>query len=168
MPSNYIFLFGLMKIIKGIFSLLWRLWFALCFVIPFIALLPVTIFMTLSPKFYPVLYFFLHRISICMMYARAKFPKVNKQNKLDPKKQYLLCSNHTSTIDIPMMFLSKKPIAFIGKASISKYPIFGYYYKRFNVLVNRASLRNSYAAFEQAGQKIKDGQNMVIFPEGAL
>jgi len=56
----------------------------------------------------------------------------------------------------------------MGKASISKYPIFGYYYKRFNVLVNRTSLRNSFAAFEQAGQKIKDGQNMVIFPEGGI
>ncbi|MBF45615.1 MAG: hypothetical protein CMD38_05010 [Flavobacteriales bacterium] len=158
-----------MKIIKGILSLFWRLWFALCFAIPFIVLLPITIFMTLSPKFYPVLYFFLHRISKFMIYASGIFPKINKEHKLDPRKQYLFCSNHTSTIDIPMMFfLSKKPISFIGKESISKYPIFGYYYKRFNVLVNRASLRNSYAAFEKAGQKIKAGQNMVIFPEGGI
>ena len=104
-----------------------------------------------------------------MIYASGIFPKINKEHKLDPRKQYLFCSNHTSTIDIPMMFfLSKKPISFIGKESISKYPIFGYYYKRFNVLVNRASLRNSYAAFEKAGQKIKAGQNMVIFPEGGI
>ena len=158
-----------MKIIKGILSLLWRLWFTLTFAIPFLALLPITIFMTISPKFYPALYFFLHRISKIMMYASGIFPKIKKDYKLDPRKQYLFCSNHTSTLDIPMMFfLSKKPIAFIGKESISKYPIFGYYYKRFNVLINRASLRNSYAAFEEAGQKMKEGQNMVIFPEGGI
>ena len=104
-----------------------------------------------------------------MIYASGIYPTIRKEYKLNPKKQYLFCSNHSSTLDIPMMFfLSKKPIAFIGKESISKYPIFGYYYKRFNVLVNRASLRNSYAAFEEAGQKIKEGQNMVIFPEGGI
>jgi 1-acyl-sn-glycerol-3-phosphate acyltransferase len=158
-----------MKIFKGILSLLWRLWFALTFAVPFLALLPITLFMTLSPKYYPALYFFLHRQSKFMMYASGIFPEVKKDYKLNPKKQYLFCSNHTSTLDIPMMFfLSKKPISFIGKESLSKYPIFGYYYKRFNVLINRKSLRNSYQAFEEAGQRIKEGQNMVIFPEGGI
>ena len=93
-----------MKIIKGILSLLWRLWFALCFAIPFLVLLPITIFMTLSPKFYPVLYFFLHRISKFMMYASGIFPKVNKEaNKTLTGKakgttlaaQYSINSNRT-------------------------------------------------------------------------
>lgn len=158
-----------MKIIQSALSLLWRFWFLLTFAIPFLALLPFTIFMTLSPKFYPLLYFFLHRISKFMMYASGIFPIIKKEHKLDPKKQYLLLSNHGSTLDIPMMFfISKKPIAFIGKESLVKLPIFGYYYKRFNVLVNRASLRNSYQAFEQAGEKIRAGQNMVIYPEGGI
>lgn len=104
-----------------------------------------------------------------MLYLSGIIPVVNKESKLDPKKQYLFISNHTSTLDIPMMFfLSKKPLSFIGKESLAKWPVFGYYYRRFNVLVNRASLRNSYQAFEQAGQKIKEGQNMVIFPEGGI
>ena len=103
------------------------------------------------------------------MYASGIIPIIKKEHKLDPKKQYLLFSNHGSTLDIPMMFfISKKPIAFIGKESLVKLPIFGFYYKRFNVLVNRASLRNSYQAFEEAGQKIRDGQNMVIYPEGGI
>jgi len=158
-----------MKILHSALSLLWRLWFLLTFAIPFLLLLPITIFMTLRPNYYPALYFFLHRISKFMMYASGIFPIVKKEHKLDPKKQYLLLSNHGSTLDIPMMFfLSKKPISFIGKESLVKFPIFGYYYKRFNVLVNRTSLRNSYQAFEQAGEKIKAGQNMVIYPEGGI
>lgn len=103
------------------------------------------------------------------MYASGIIPKIKKEHPLDPKVQYLFISNHSSTLDIPMMFfLSKKPISFMGKSSLAKLPIFGYYYKRFNVLVNRASLRNSYQAFEQAGIKIKSGQNMVIYPEGGI
>ena len=92
-----------------------------------------------------------------------------KENKLDPKKQYILCSNHPSTLDIVMMFaLSKKPISFIGKHSLSKIPIFGYYYKSFNVLVDRSNLRNSYLAYQEAGKKLTQGQNMVIYPEGGI
>ena len=104
-----------------------------------------------------------------MLYASGIFPKIKKENKLDPKKQYILCSNHPSTLDIVMMFaLSKKPVSFIGKDSLSKIPIFGYYYKSFNVLVDRSNLRNSYLAYQEAGKKLTQGQNMVIYPEGGI
>ena len=92
-----------MKILQSALSLLWRFWFLLTFAIPFLLLLPITIFMTFSPKFYPALYFFLHRISKLMMYASGIIPIIKKEHKLDPKKQYLLFSNHGSTLDIPMM-----------------------------------------------------------------
>ena len=158
-----------MKVIKGIFSLLWRFWFLLTYAIPFILLMPITIFFTLSNKLYPYLYWFLHRIAWFMLYASGIFPKIKKEFKLDPKKQYILCSNHPSTLDIVMMFaLSKKPVSFIGKDSLSKIPIFGYYYKSFNVLVDRSNLRNSYLAYQEAGKKLTQGQNMVIYPEGGI
>ena len=67
-----------------------------------------------------------------------------------------------------MFALNKKPISFIGKHSLSKIPIFGYYYKSFNVLVDRSNLRNSYLAYQEAGKKLNQGQNMVIFPEGGI
>jgi 1-acyl-sn-glycerol-3-phosphate acyltransferase len=104
-----------------------------------------------------------------MFYISGIFPKVKKIEKLDPKKQYIFCSNHTSILDVPFMFyLSRKPILFIGKKSIAKIPIFGYYYAAFNVLVDRTSAKNSYLAFQKAGQNIKEGKNMVIFPEGGI
>ena len=48
-----------------------------------------------------------------------------------------------------------------------KIPIFGYYYKSFNVLVTGQTW-NSYAAFQEAGTKLKQGKNMVIYPEGGI
>ncbi len=158
-----------MKVIKGIFSLLWRFWFLLTYTIPFVLLMPITIFFTLSNKLNPYLYWFLHRIAWIMLYASCIFPKIKKENKLDHNKQYILCSNHPSTLDIVMMFaLNKKPISFIGKHSLSKIPIFGYYYKSFNVLVDRSNLRNSYLAYQEAGKKLNQGQNLVIYPEGGI
>ena len=131
--------------------------------------MPITIFFTLSQRLYPYLYWVLHHTAWFMLYASGIFPKIKKEAKLDSKKQYILCSNHPSTLDIVLMFaLSKKPISFIGKDSLAKIPIFGYYYKSFNVLVNRKNLRNSYAAYQQASEKLKQGQNMVIYPEGGI
>lgn len=141
----------------------------LTFVIPFITLMPITIFLTFSPKYYPILYWFLHNISKFMLYASGIFPKIYNEGFLDPNKQYIFCANHASTLDIPFMFfLNKKPISFIGKNSLGNIPIFGYYYKTFNILVNRKSLRDSYSAYEQAGLKLKEGQNLVIYPEGGI
>ena len=104
-----------------------------------------------------------------MFYGSGIFPKIEKQAKLDSKTQYIFCSNHSSILDVPFMFLiSRKPISFIGKESLAKIPIFGYYYRTFNVLVNRKSIRDSYLAFQKAGKQIEEGKNMVIFPEGGI
>lgn len=158
-----------MKIVTSICSLIWRTWFLLTFAIPFLITLPFTLFLTLNTRFYPLLYFLLHYISKWMFYASAIIPNIENQAKLDPKKQYIFCSNHSSILDVPFMFfLSKKPISFIGKKSLAKIPIFGYYYRTFNVLVNRKSIRDSYLAFQKAGEHIKQGKNIVIFPEGGI
>lgn len=104
-----------------------------------------------------------------MFYGSGILPKIVKEAKLDPNTQYIFCSNHSSILDVPFMFLiSKKPISFIGKESLAKIPIFGYYYRTFNVMVNRKSIRDSYMAFQKAGEQIKEGKNMVIFPEGGI
>ncbi len=158
-----------MKTLKSILSLIWRTWFLINFVVPYLITLPFTLLLTTSTRFYPILYFLLHYISKGMFYASAIIPKIEKDAKLDPNNQYIFCSNHSSILDVPFMFLiSKKPISFIGKESLAKIPIFGYYYRTFNVLVNRKSFRDSYMAFQKAGQKIKEGKNMVIFPEGGI
>lgn len=158
-----------MNSINALFSLLWRGWFLITFAVPYLLSLPFTIFLTLNVKFYPVLYFYLHYLSKFMFFASGIRPKIVKNTKLNPNKQYIFCSNHSSILDVPFMFLlSKKPISFIGKESLSKIPIFGFYYKTFNVLVNRKSIKDSYLAFQKAGKKIKEGQNMVIFPEGGI
>ena len=56
------------------------------------------------------------------------------------------------------MFALRKPISVHRKVLLAKVPIFGYYYKTFNVLVDRSNLRNTYHAYQQAGKKLKEGK----------
>ena len=46
--------------------------------------------------------------------------------------------------------------------------MFGYFYKNNSVIVDRANRRNAYSAFLKAGEKLKMGINMCIFPEGGI
>ena len=104
-----------------------------------------------------------------MLFVSGISMRKEYESKIDYNEQFIYCSNLTSTLDVVMMFeLSKKPIAFIGKKSLSKMPLFGYYYKSTNVLVDRSNLRNAYAAYQKAGEKINAGQNMAIYPEGGI
>lgn len=86
-----------------------------------------------------------------------------------PKKndQYIICANHTSMVDI-MLTLAVFPnrFLFIGKKELASLPLFGYFYKRTNILVDRSSLSSRKDVFNKAGEKLSEGLGMCIYPEG--
>ena len=103
------------------------------------------------------------------IYLSFIFPKVEWEEKLDKKGQYIFCPNHVSTLDIPLILaVLPIPLQYMGKAEIAKIPLFGYFYKNNTVVVYRANRRNAYDAFLKAGDKLKKGINMCIFPEGGI
>ena len=103
------------------------------------------------------------------IYLSFIFPKVEWEEKLNKKEQYIFCPNHVSTLDIPFILaILPVPLQYIGKAEIAKIPLFGYFFKNNSVIVDRANKRNAYSAFLKAGEKLKMGINMCIFPEGGI
>jgi 1-acyl-sn-glycerol-3-phosphate acyltransferase len=49
------------------------------------------------------------------------------KTSLDPKKSYLLVANHSSYIDIMLMFAAApNPFVFVGKKELVKFPFFVY------------------------------------------
>jgi len=103
------------------------------------------------------------------IYLSFIFPKVEWEEKLSKKEQYIFCPNHVSTLDVPFILaVLPMPLQYIGKAEIAKIPLFGYFYKENSVIVDRANRRDAYSAFLKAGEKLKTGINMCIFPEGGI
>ena len=50
----------------------------------------------------------------------------------------MLVANHTSMLDIMLMLkVSKNPFVFIGKKELAKIPLFGFFYKRVCIMVDR-------------------------------
>ena len=57
---------------------------------------------------------------------------------------------------------------FVGKKELVKLPIFGFFYKRTCILVDRSSSKSRFAVFERAQRRINQGLSICIFPEGGV
>lgn len=86
----------------------------------------------------------------------------------DKKKQYIFCPNHFSYFDIPSMGLNKVDSIFLGKSDMEKIPLFGYMYRKLHITVDRDSRKSRYMTMLQANEALKEGKNLVIFPEGGI
>ncbi len=81
----------------------------------------------------------------------------------------MLVSNHTSMTDIMLMLaICPNPFVFVGKKELAKIPIFGFFYKRSCILVDRNSSKSRFEVFQRAQKRLSQGLSICIFPEGGV
>ena len=103
------------------------------------------------------------------MYSSGFIPKRVDGVFYEEYKSFMFIANHTSMLDIMMMFYTiKNPFVFVGKKELTKIPVFGYFYKSVSILVDRKSPKSRAEVFKQAQHKIDLGFSICIFPEGLV
>ena len=159
-----------MKILKYAFWIIWRIWFYLLVIIPIIILFPVLFLTILSEKTYPQFFFLARFWAKIILYGMGFYYKVDFEQKLEKGKSYMLVANHTSMLDIMLMLLvvKKNPFVFVGKKELAKIPVFGFFFKRVCIMVDRSSSKSRYKVFELAQQRLAQGLSICIFPEGGV
>lgn len=92
------------------------------------------------------------------------------EQDLERGQSYIFIANHTSMIDIMLMFALVKhhPLVFVGKIELAKIPLFGFFYRRTSILVDRNKYTSRKAVFNQAQERIQKGLSICIFPEGGV
>lgn len=158
-----------MRGIKIIFWMIWRVWFYVLMAIPILVMLPFLVLSILTESGYP--YFFkMARIwARFILFGMGFYYKIDKEQELDKNKSYMFIANHTSMVDIMLMLVSvRKPFVFVGKQELSKIPLFGFFYKRTCILVDRDSSKSRGKVFERAQKRIDQGLSICIFPEGKV
>lgn len=81
----------------------------------------------------------------------------------------MFVANHTSMADIMLMlYATKNPFVFVGKQELAKIPLFGFFYKRTCILVDRDNPKSRRDVFQQAQEKLQQGLSVCIFPEGGV
>lgn len=95
---------------------------------------------------------------------------IDWDQKLEKGQSYIFVANHTSMTDIMLMFAMIKdhPFVFVGKIELAKIPLFGFFYKRTSILVDRSNYSSRKDVFNQAQKRIKQGLSICIFPEGGV
>ncbi len=158
-----------MIVFKYIFWTFYRIWFYIMVAIPIIIMFPLLIVSILKESWYP--YFFkLARIwARFILIGMGLITKTEYLQKPEPNKSYMFIGNHTSMLDIMLMLVTvKNPFVFVGKAELAKIPLFGFFYKRTCILVDRSSSKSRQAVFLRAQRRLKQGLSICIFPEGLV
>ena len=160
----------MIKAIKVFFIAVWNVWFYVLGFIGIVITLPFLIVFSIKESFYPYFYWVARNIwSNIIMYGMGFYPEIKFKQHIKKGKSYMLVSNHKSMIDIMLMLsLSKDPIVFVGKKELEKIPLFGYFYRRVCILVDRSSPESRKEVYTKAIKRLDTGISVCIFPEGGV
>ena len=85
-----------------------------------------------------------------------------------PNRPCVFIGNHTSILDIPVIFYSlNKPVGFIAKKEVLKIPILSYWLSKGKcIALDRQNPRDAVRMINEGVKNLNDGYSMMIFPEG--
>ena len=87
----------------------------------------------------------------------------------DKNKQYIFVANHISYLDAPMIVKTlHQRVRALGKAEVSKVPLFGFIYRNAVVTVDRSSSAHRANSVRILKSVIRKGISIFIFPEGTF
>lgn len=160
----------MLNALKCFLMLLYRIWFYILAGVPIILFFPVLLVLTASDRFYPQFFWFARNIwASVILYGMGFFPRFHREQEMQAGKSYMLVANHTSMADIMLMLrASKNPFVFVGKKELVKMPVFGYFYKRVCIMVDRSSPRSRSGVYTRAKKRLDSGLSICIFPEGGV
>ena len=94
---------------------------------------------------------------------------VEGTDNLDPGQHYVYISNHASQFDIPAIIAGiPDKIRIIYKKELEKIPIFGWAlkYNKIYISIDRKHGQSAIQSLEEAAEKIKKGESVLLFAEG--
>lgn len=158
-----------MRVLKIILWTLYRIWFYVLMGLPIILMFPFLFISILKEKWYPYFFVMARIWAKVILYGMGFLTKVETEQEIIAGKSYMFVSNHTSMTDIMLMLSTvKNPFVFVGKTELAKIPLFGFFYKRTCILVDRTSSKSRMEVFDRAQKKINQGYSICIFPEGGV
>lgn len=153
----------------NLFGRIWGVWALLSFAITFLIIFIPSMISYLIPGKKGQDYFIW--VSRCWMaswlYMIGCPLRVKGKENFKKGETYVIVYNHNALLDVPLSapFVpgGNKTIA---KASFAKVPIFGWFYRRGSVLVDRNDNQSRRKSFEDMKKVLRDNLHMCIYPEG--
>jgi 1-acyl-sn-glycerol-3-phosphate acyltransferase len=98
------------------------------------------------------------------------FYRFDYEEPIDWSRTYIICPNHTSNLDIAAMCIMVKNNrhCFMGKQELVDGLVTRIFFKTVDIPVNRESKMSAFRAFKQVSERLQQGYNLIIFPEGKI
>ncbi|MGB3618918.1 MAG: lysophospholipid acyltransferase family protein [Catalinimonas sp.] len=147
---------------------LYRAWCLTWFGGTYLALFPLFWLCLLRPAWYRHTGT-LNRIWARVFYFGSGLP-IRVDHRFKPGRgPYVYCANHTSYLDIPTTgYALPGYLTYVGKASLTKVPLFGWMFKKLHIAVDRRSRISGYRSLVASYAAIDRGSSLIIFPEGGI
>lgn len=158
-----------MKVIKEIVGRIWALWGMISFIATFLLfLIPSMITWLIPDPGGQKIFVSIARLWMNIWLRLVGCPvTVKGKEHFKPGNTYIVTCNHNSLMDVPLSspFIpgANKTIA---KSSFAKIPLFGFFYMKGAVLVDRKSEKSRKESFEKMKNVLQKGIHMCIYPEG--
>ncbi len=158
-----------MNVLKNIFGRIWACWGMLSFIVTFLIFyIPSMITWLIPEPGGQKIFIGIARVWMNIWLRLVGCP-VTIKGKEHFKKgiTYIVTCNHNSMMDVPLSSpFIPGPNKTIAKSGFSKIPLFGFYYMKGAVLVDRKSEKSRKESFEKMKQVLQKGIHMCIYPEG--
>ena len=157
------------SLITSIFARLWALWGLISFVVTFLIIFLPSMVAYLIPGKKGQDYFI--QVSKVWMEIWLRLigcpVTINGKEHFKKGENYVVVYNHNALLDVPLSAPyvpgGNKTIA---KSSFAKVPIFGWFYTRGSVLVDRNNDASRRKSFEEMKKVLRNGMHMCLYPEG--
>lgn len=152
---------------KGLLNLTFKVYFALVFFLALLIFYPLLYFLLANRKRHHNAFRLMKIISYVIQMFTFSFAWKNKKIKADHPQ--IICSNHSSYLDIILMYaVYNRPFLFLGKSELLNWPVVNIFFKKMNIAINRNNKRAAVKALAEGRQRLHEGWSIVIFPEGTI
>lgn len=151
-----------------LFRWLHTIYAVVLFVITFLVAFPFLFLFAQKERWHKYAYKLTHLWGVTFFPLVGIRVKTEDRNEEKLLKPCIYVANHFSFSDIIAFPLVADDACFVGKQSIQKAPLFGYFFTSLHITVNRASLRDRAGVIAKSIEAIERGKSLFIFPEGGI
>ncbi len=158
------------NIFSNMFGRVWALWGLVSFVTSFLIIFPFSMGCWLFKDYKKGQIYFLTVSRIWMrfwLFIVGCPVSVYGRNNFVKGENYIVTYNHNAFLDVPLSapFVPEANKT-IAKKDFANVPIFGAFYRRGGVMIDRSSELSRRKSFEAMSKVLRMGMHMCIYPEG--
>lgn len=151
------------------FRILWKVYSAIGFILTLVLMYPAFYVLLARKSRFPKAFRLIQLLSRLLRFFTGIWLNVKQRPQL-PEPPYIICSNHSSYLDILLMYsVFPDYFVFMGKNEIASWPLFKIFFTSgMNILVDRGNRKASHQSLLRASEELDKGHCVMIFPEATI